>query len=66
MAAKSEFVRQVHLDSVRDMLRHGQNAPEISAHLKRVWCDEEDIQALLQEAQSSLSAPCTAELELTL
>jgi hypothetical protein len=65
MAAKSEFVRQVHLDSVRDMLRHGQNAPEISAHLKRVWCDEEDIHALLLEAQSSLSATFAADMALS-
>ncbi len=65
MAAKSEFVRQIHLDSVRDMLRHGRAAPEISAHLKRVWCDEEDINALLREAQSSLSAPSAARMELS-
>ncbi len=65
MAAKSEFVRQIHLDSVRDMLRHGQNAPEISAHLKRVWCDEEDIDAMLQEARSSLSASSAFGMDLS-
>lgn len=65
MAAKSEFVRQIHLDSVRDMLRHGHHAPEICAHLKRVWCDDEDINTLLLEAQSSLAPPSPEQQELS-
>ncbi len=54
MSSKSDFVRQVHLDSVRNMLRDGITTEAIAAHLKRVWCDEEEIDALLNEAQQSL------------
>jgi glycerol-3-phosphate dehydrogenase len=54
MSSKSDFVRQIHLDSVRTMLQDGTTTEEISAHLKRVWCDEEEIDALLNEAQLSV------------
>lgn len=62
MSSQSEFVRQVHLDSVRHMLREGTNTEAISAHLKRVWCDEEDIAALINEAKSTVRPqPLSAE-----
>jgi flagellar basal body P-ring protein FlgI len=53
MPIQSEFVKNVHLNTVRTMLEHGIQQQQIVEHLKAVSCDEDDISALLQALNSA-------------
>ncbi|WP_031569217.1 hypothetical protein [Rheinheimera texasensis] len=54
MPTQSSFVKQVHLNSIENMLKRGKKPESIVSHLKAVWCEENEIEQLINEAQSKL------------
>lgn len=54
MPTQSTFVKQVHLNSIENMLKRGKKPESIVSHLKAVWCEENEIEQLINEAQSKL------------
>lgn len=48
MPMQSEFVKNVHLNTVKSMSQHGIQPQRIVEHLKSVSCDDDDIGELMQ------------------
>lgn len=48
MPMQSEFVKNVHLNTVKTMSQHGIQPQKIVEHLKSVSCDDDDIGELMQ------------------
>jgi len=52
MSVQSFFVQDVHLRTIEKMIKQGKNPEQVVSHLKSVWCDNNQIKELLNEAQS--------------
>jgi len=52
MSVHSFFVQEVHLRTIEKMIKQGKNAEQVVSHLKSVWCDDNQIEELLNEAQT--------------
>lgn len=52
MSAQSSFVKEVHLSTIEKMIKQGKNSEQVVSHLKAVWCDDNQIEELLNEAQT--------------
>lgn len=52
MSAHSSFVKEVHLSTIEKMIKQGKNSQQVVSHLKSVWCDDDQIEELLSEAQT--------------
>jgi len=48
MPMQSEFVKNVHLNTVKTMTQRGIQPQKIVEHLKLVSCDDDDIGELMQ------------------
>jgi hypothetical protein len=55
MSVHSFFVQEVHLRTIEKMIKQGKNAEQVVSHLKSVWCDDNQIEELLNEAQTVYS-----------
>jgi hypothetical protein len=52
MSVQSLFVKEVHLSTIEKMIKQGKNSQQVVSHLKSVWCDDKQIEELLNEAQT--------------
>ena len=52
MSVHSSFVKEIHLSTIEKMIKQGKNSQQVVSHLKSVWCDDNQIEELLSEAQT--------------
>lgn len=50
MSVQSFFVKEVHLSTIEKMIKQGKKPEQVIYHLKSVWCDDNQIKELLNEA----------------
>ncbi len=63
MPMQSEFVKNVHLNTVKTMSQHGMHPQKIVEHLKSVSCDDDDIGELMQAIKPELYQGSTSQLK---
>jgi hypothetical protein len=58
MKIHSDFVKAVHSKTIEQMVEHGKNTDQVISFLKSVWCDDNQIEELLQEIRNNRKLAC--------